>query len=82
MAPGQVNINSEPGLLNTNWGPGPINTNWGPGPVNANRGPGPVNTNWGPGLGAKERAGGREMQIPLLFIVNRVKLKLIKRIGC
>ena len=27
-------------------------------------GPGPVNTNWGPGPGAKQRAGGREIQIP------------------
>ena len=55
-----------PGLLNKNWGPGLVNTNWGPGPVNANWGPGPVNTNWGPGPGpgAKQKAGGREIQIP------------------
>ena len=44
--------------------PGSVNTHWGPGPVNTNLGPGPVNTNWGPGLGARARAGGREIQIP------------------
>ena len=46
-------------------GPGLLNTNWGPEPVNKNRGPGPVNTNWGPGpgLGAKDSAGGQEIQI-------------------
>ena len=54
-----------PGLLNKNWGPGPVNTNWGAGPINTNWGPGPVNTNWGPGSGAKQRAGGQEIQIPL-----------------
>ena len=54
--------------VNTHWGPGPVNTNWGPGPVNTNLVPEPVNTNWGPepGLGAKQRAGGREIQIPLI----------------
>ena len=45
--------------------PGSVNTYWGPGPVNTNWGPGLVNTNWGPGLGAKQRAGGREIQIPV-----------------
>ena len=37
-----------------------------PGPVNTNLVPGPVNTNLGPGPGprAKQRAGGREIQIP------------------
>ena len=50
---GPVNKNLEPGSVNTNWGPGQVNTNWGPGPVN---------TNWGPG--AKQRSGGREIQIP------------------
>ena len=44
--------------------PGSVNTHWGPGPVNTNLVPGPVNTNWGPGPGAKQRAGGREIQIP------------------
>ena len=56
-----------PGPVNKNLGPGPVNTNWGPGPVNTNWRPGPVNRNWwpGPGAGAKQRAGGREIQIPL-----------------
>ena len=55
-----------PGSLNTHWGPGPVNTNWQPGSVNTNLGPGPVNTNLGPGPepGAKQRAGGRKIQIP------------------
>ena len=44
--------------------PGSVNTHWGPGAVNTNLVPGPVNTNWGPGPGAKQRAGGREIQIP------------------
>ena len=56
------------GRINPNWGPVPTNTNWGPAPVNTSWGPGPVNTNWGPGpglgLGAKQRAGGREIQRP------------------
>ena len=34
------------------------------------------------GWGLSKGPGGREMQIPVLFIVNRVKLKLIKRIVC
>ena len=71
--PGRVNTNWGPGPKNTKWGPGPVNKNLGPGPVNANWGPelvntnwvpGPVNTNWGPGPGAKQRTGGREIQIP------------------
>ena len=35
--------------------------------MNANRGSGPVNTNWGPepGSGAKQRAEGWEIPIPL-----------------
>ena len=49
------------GLVNTHWGPGPVNTNWGPGPVNKYLGP-------GPGPGAKQRAGGWEIQIPLFHI--------------
>ena len=52
-----VNTNLRPGSVNTNWGQGPLNANWGPGPVNINRGP-------VPGPGAKQRAGGREIQIP------------------
>ena len=32
--------------------------------VNTRWRPGPVNTNWGPGPGAKQRAGGREIQTP------------------
>ena len=62
--------------VNTNWGSEPVNTNWRPGPVNTNLGPGlintnlvprPVNTNLGPGPGAKHRAGGQEIQIPVLI---------------
>ena len=53
---------------------GPVNTNLVPEPVNTNWGPGPVNTNWGPepGPGAKQRAGGWEIQIPLInrFLTN------------
>ena len=51
-------------MVNTNQGPGLVNTNRGPGP-------GPVNTNWetGPGPGAKQRAGGQEIQIPRIFEV-------------
>ena len=60
-----------PGSVNTHWGPGPVNTNLVPGPVNTNWGPGPVNTNWGPGPGAKKRAGGREIQIPLFFTMPK-----------
>ena len=56
--------------MNYFW-PGPVITHWGPGPVNTNGGPGPVNTNLGPGLGpeAKQRAGGREIQIPVCVCV-------------
>ena len=53
--------------VNTNWGPGPVNKNLVPGPVNTNWGPGPVNTNWGSRPGAKQRAGGQEIQIPYLY---------------
>ena len=69
-----VNKNRRPGPVNTTWRdkvgihkprlrtdknllPGSVNTNWGPGPVNINWGP-------GPGSGAKQRAGGMEIQIP------------------
>ena len=54
--------------VDANLVPGPVNTNLVPGPVNTNLVPEPVNTNWGPepGLGAKQRAGGREIQIPLI----------------
>ena len=38
---------------NIGWGPGLVDTNWGPRQVN---------TSWGPG--AKQRAGGREIQRP------------------
>ena len=56
--------------MNYFW-PGSVNTHWGPGPVNTNWGPGPVNTNLGPGLGpeAKQRTGGREIQIPVCVCV-------------
>ena len=64
-----LNTNWGPGPVNANWGPGPVNTNWGPGPVNTNWGPGPVNTNCEPGPSAKQRAGGREIQIPVLMYV-------------
>ena len=73
--PGPVKTNLVPGSVNTNWGPGP-NAHWGPGPVNTNLVPwpvntnlvpGPVNTNWRPGPWAKQRAGGREIQIPGLI---------------
>ena len=43
--------------------PGPISTNWGPGSVNTNWEPGSVNTDCRPGPGAKQRVGGREIQI-------------------
>ena len=36
------------------------------GPGNANRGLRQVNKNWGPRMGAKQRAGGPEIQIPPL----------------
>ena len=52
-------------LINTNLVPGPVSTNWGPGPVNTNLGPGPVKINLGPGPGPKQRAVGREIQIPV-----------------
>ena len=55
-----------PGPLNTNSGPGPVHTNSGPGPVTTTMAPGLVNTNSGPGLGAKQRAGGRKIQTPVL----------------
>ena len=62
-----------PGSVNTHWGPGPVHKTWGPGSVNTNLVPEPVNINWGPrhvntnlmpGPGAKQRAGGRELQLP------------------
>ena len=55
-----------PRSVNTHWGPWPVNTNLVPEPLNRNLVPGSVNTNWGPepGLGAKQRAGGQEIQIP------------------
>ena len=49
------------GLVNTHWGPGLVNTNWGPGPVNKYLGS-------GPGPGAKQRAAGWEIKIPLFHI--------------
>ena len=70
VGPGPVNRHWEPGLVNTNWGPGLVNTNWQSGLVNANWGQGSVNTNWepepGPG-GKQRRAGGWEIQSPLVF---------------
>ena len=57
-----------PGPVNKNWGPGRVNTNWGWGKVNKNWGPGQVNINWGPGPGAKQRAGGREIQRATFFL--------------
>ena len=70
-----VNTNWGSGPVNTNWGSGPVNTNLGSGLINTNLVPGLVNTNWGPvlvntnwepgpGLGAKQRAGGQEIQLP------------------
>ena len=50
-------------MVNTNLGPGLKITNLVPGPVNTNLGPGPVKSNLWPGPGAKQRAGGREIQI-------------------
>ena len=48
--------------MNYFW-PGLVNTHWGPEPVN---------TNWGPGLGAKQKAGGWEIQIPckMFFLIK------------
>ena len=59
-----------PGLVNTHLGPGPVNTNLVPGLVNTNWGPGPVNKylGSGPGPGAKQRAAGWEIKIPLFHI--------------
>ena len=60
-----------PGSVKTNLVPGPVNANLVPGPVNRNWGPRPVNTNWGRWPGSnkgpwgKQRAWGREIQIPL-----------------
>ena len=68
LGPGPLNTNSEPGLLNTNWRPGPVDTNLGPGLINANWGRGlgaRVGGSW-PGAGTKQRAEGREIQIPVL----------------
>ena len=56
-----VNTNSRPGLLNTNQGPGPLNTNWWP----------------GPGPGAKQRAGGQEMQIPFYRAISNFQKKAV-----
>ena len=59
----QVQVLDRPGPINENLGPGPVDTKLRPGSVNTNWKPGPVNTNWGPvpRLGAKKRAGGREI---------------------
>ena len=67
-----MRTNHRPGPGNTNWGPGVVNTNLVPGPVNTFWGPGPVNTNWGPGPGAKQRAGGREIQIPSQMLLLNI----------
>ena len=57
--------------------PGSVNTHWGPGPVNTNWASGPVNTNWGPGPGprTRQRAGGREIQIPYFFQILLTSFK-------
>ena len=62
--PGSVNTHWRPGPVHKNWGPGSVNTNLVPEPVNINWGPQHVNTNLMPGPGAKQRAGGRELQLP------------------
>ena len=54
---------------NKNRRAGPVNTNWGGGTMLVYASPGsgltgPVNTNWGPGLGAKQKAGCQEIQMP------------------
>ena len=69
LVPGPVNANLVPGPLNANLVPGPVNTNLVSGPVNTNWGLGSVNTNLGPdpGPGAKQRAGGQGIQIPVLI---------------
>ena len=63
--------------MNYFW-PGSVNTHWGPG------GPGPVNTNLGPGPGsgprAKQRAGGREIQIPDLGTLRRSRSQIFFKI--
>ena len=58
-------------MVYADWGPGPVNTNWGPGPVN---------TNWGPRLGAKQRAGGQEIHIPLVISLFYNAIEKTKRI--
>ena len=48
------------GQKKKNWEPGPVNTNWGP----------------GSGPGAKQRAGGREIQTPFFIRFRKVLEKI------
>ena len=67
-----------PGSVNTHWGPGPVYTNWGPEPVARARAGGQAKGR-GPskGPGAKQRAGGQEIQIPVTIHIFKILLKNI-----